>query len=155
MGFKPFRLLVLMFLLLILSFEMLAQSPPISTAPAAPPPSIQSAVEAVDQAPDSSTTQWTYWGVSVAGNGLATYLKWSSSWKQPIDDPIRAQPNGPYQGRYYVRGSVYDWGLFGLTTGVQYVLCRKFPSLRKTFAYVNFGNSAVGFAQFGYNSTNH
>ncbi len=36
----------------------------------------------------------------------------------------------------------------------QYLLARKFPALRKTFAYVNFGTTAAATAQYGYNLTN-
>jgi hypothetical protein len=131
-----------------LAVAAVAQTTPAGQAPATP---IDSTVQAL---PDSPAGDTYLWWASVGTNGLAAYLKWNSSWKQPADT-LHAQPSGPYAGRYYIRGTVYDFGTVALSTTLQYLLCRKFPALKKTFSYVNFGNAGVSFAQFGYNATNH
>ncbi|HWQ55676.1 MAG TPA: hypothetical protein VN442_18460 [Bryobacteraceae bacterium] len=129
--------------------------------PAAPAQTVAQPVATIpvpavmDEVPEGATKDTTLWWASVGGNGLATFLKWNSSWKQPALDLVHAEPGGPYQGKYYVRATIYDWGVFGLTTAVQYFLCRKFPNLKKSFTYVNFGSSAVSMAQFGYNQAQH
>jgi hypothetical protein len=138
-------------LLVLCALAAVAQSDPPQPVPAV----ATDPVQVLDPVPDSPTKDSALWWVSVATNGMGTYLKWSSSWKQPIADVIHAEPSGPYQGRYYVRGTIYDWGTFGLVTVTQFILGRKFPTLRKTFSYVNFGTSAASAAQYGYNRFNH
>lgn len=130
-----------------------AQTGPATSAVSVPAPDPVAAT--VNAVPKGTAKESTLWWVSVATNGMGTYLKWSASWKQPTTDLIHAEPNGPYQGRYYVRGTIYDWGTLALTTLTQYLLVRKFPSLKKTFAYVNFGSSAASAAQYGYFQATH
>jgi hypothetical protein len=141
-------------LLLLCALAVAAQATDPATTvvvqPAPPDP-----VQTLDAVPDSPSKDSALWWVSVGANVTGTYLKWSSAWKQPVADVIHAEPSGPYQGKYYVRGTIYDWGTLALTTVTQYILSRKFPSLRKTFAYVNFGTTAASTAQYGYNLTNH
>jgi hypothetical protein len=109
----------------------------------------------VDPIPESAAKDTVLFWSSVGANGLSTFLKWNSSWKQVALDPIHAEPNGPYQGRYYTRATVYDWGVFSIMTTGQYFLVRKFPQLKKTFSIVNFSSSGLNMAQFGYNTTGH
>ncbi len=109
----------------------------------------------IDQAPDGLHKQKVIWWVSVGTEGLGTYLKWSSAWKQPALDPIHAEPSGPYQGKYYTRATVFDWAIYAGPKVAQYFLGRAYPELWSKFSIVNFGMAGASFAQFGYNSTLH
>lgn len=109
----------------------------------------------IDQAPDGIQKQKIVWWMSVGTEGLGTYLKWSSAWKQPALDPIHAEPSGPYQGKYYTRATVFDWAVYAGPKVAQYFLGRAYPELWSKFSIVNFGMAGTAFAQFGYNTTLH
>jgi hypothetical protein len=112
-------------------------------------------IQAVDQVPESDTKDNVLFWSSVAAHGLSTYWNIAESWKKVEINPIFAEPGGPYQGKFYLRGTVMKCGIASITSVAEIILTRKYPTLKRAFAYVNFGIAGVYSAQSGYYRTLH
>lgn len=92
---------------------------------------------------------------SIASHGLATYSSIVTSWKQLEPNPLYADQTGAYTGKFYMRGTITKSVIAGMSIGAQIYLVRKYPQLKRYFAYVNFGVSTAYMGQTVSNIANH
>jgi hypothetical protein len=139
------------FLVLLLVTPVFAQDPPTITPPVQP---AATPVQILDSVPEGDAKDTVLFWTSLGAHGLATYLSITSSWKKVEVNPLYAEQNGPYEGKFYLRGTITKSVIAGLTAAGEIYLVRKYPSLKRVFAYVNFSIAGVYGAQTGMNMAN-